>query len=103
MLARVEEAREREDGGPGSNVRGKEPYPHRDGPVAEILTAIERRGWDRLRPLLHPYVHWNTADGDVIRGRKRVMAHLASEPGSAAPSSYELRDGQVYRWTEDSA
>ncbi len=29
------------------------------------------------------------------------MAHLAAGPPPAAPTHYELRDGQIYRWTSE--
>jgi hypothetical protein len=28
-----------------------------------------------------------------------VLDHLAAHPSTGPPVSYELRDGQVYRWT----
>jgi hypothetical protein len=68
--------------------------------VAAALVAIERQDWDRLRPTLHPYLHWTAADGARLRGRVKVLAMLATSPISAAPSDFEIRDGQIYRWTE---
>jgi len=62
------------------------------------LSAIERRDWDTLRPLLHPYLHWTSPGGRIVRGRTRVMQELDDRPPSVLPSSYELRDGQIYRW-----
>ncbi len=70
------------------------------GPVQAALAAIERDDWERLKPLLHPYLHWTTSDGETIRGRRTVLARLADSQRSSAPSSYELRDGQIYRWAE---
>jgi hypothetical protein len=66
----------------------------------EVLAAIGRRDWEGLRPLLHPYVRWRRADGSVLRGRTKVMAWLAAADPPRAPASYELRDGQLYRWTD---
>jgi len=63
------------------------------------ITAIESQDWDRLRMLLHPYLHWTAADGNTIRGRTKVLAMLAATPGAVdRPSSVELRDEQIYRW-----
>jgi hypothetical protein len=61
-----------------------------------------RQDWDRLRAVLHPYMHWTTAGGERLRGRVNVLAMLAARSVPAAPSEYELRDGQIYRWTERS-
>ena len=69
-------------------------------PLEDAVDAIERRDWDRLKPLLHPYLHWTAGDGTTLRGRSQVMARLADARPPARPSSCELRDGQVYRWTE---
>jgi hypothetical protein len=66
--------------------------------VQDVLEAVERQEWARLKPLLHPYLHWREP-GVAIRGRTKVLAHLAEAPPSAQPSTYELRDGQIYRWT----
>ena len=54
--------------------------------------------WGELRPLLHPYLHFD--DGRTsVRGRAKL---LAAPPGltdaEAADRSVEIRDGQVYRW-----
>jgi hypothetical protein len=66
--------------------------------VQDVLEAVERQDWAGLKPLLHPYLHW-LEPGVAIRGRTKVLARLAEPPPPAPPSSYELRDGQVYRWT----
>jgi hypothetical protein len=71
-----------------------------DEVVRDALTAIERGELERLKLLLHPYLHWRRGDGSTVRGRSRVMAWLAEAPPPAAPQSYELRDGQIYRWHE---
>jgi hypothetical protein len=71
-----------------------------DQPVQAALGAIERRDWELLRRVLHPYVHW-TENGATRRGRTKVLAHLVARPVADPPSSYELRDGQIYRWTVD--
>jgi len=68
--------------------------------VHDALDAIERRDWGQLERVLHPYVHW-TENGATMRGRTKVLAHLAAHPGANPPISYELRDGQIYRWTID--
>lgn len=65
--------------------------------VREALEAMERRDWERLKPLLHPYLHWTDASGK-LRGRRNVLAHLASRSRPSLPEAYEVRDGQIYRW-----
>jgi hypothetical protein len=67
--------------------------------VEDMIAAVERQDWARVKTLLHPYLHW-TEPGAAIRGRSKVLAHLAGRPAPAAPMSYELRDGQIYRWHE---
>jgi hypothetical protein len=69
-----------------------------DQVVLDVLAAVERQDWSMVRLLLHPYLHW-TQDGVVLRGRTNVMARLTAQPHLAAPATYELRDGQIYRWT----
>jgi hypothetical protein len=69
-----------------------------DQVVRDAVAAVESRDWDGLEFLLHPYLHW-TEDGVTTRGRVKVLAHLASVPPVGAPDEYELRDGQIYRWT----
>jgi hypothetical protein len=66
--------------------------------VRESQLTVERQDRDVLRRVLHPYLHW-TEDGVTVRGRQKVLARLADRPVVCAPASYELRDGQVYRWT----
>ena len=68
--------------------------------VDDVLSAIERGDPEALRLLLHPYVRWTDASGTTVRGRRNVMARLAHAPPVAPPRSYELRDGQVYRWED---
>ena len=43
------------------------------------------------------YIHW-TSGGRTIRGRNNVFALLASSPPDV-PAGYEVRDGQIYRWS----
>ena len=66
--------------------------------IEDVLGAVECQDWPRLKALLHPYLHW-AEPGTAIRGRTKVIARLAAGPVPAAPASYELRDGQIYRWT----
>ena len=52
-----------------------------DSPVVDEITrttheAMLERDWDGLRMLLHPYLHWTTADGTRFRGRTKVMELL---------------------------
>ena len=66
--------------------------------VEDVLDAVERADWPQVKALLHPYLHWSEPQG-AIRGRVKVLARLAAGPAPTAPASYELRDGQIYRWT----
>jgi hypothetical protein len=58
------------------------------------------RDWDRLRLMLHPYLHWSAADGTRLRGRTKVIDRLQHVGTPARPAAVELRDGQIYRWQE---
>lgn len=69
-----------------------------DQVVRDAAAAIERRDWDVLKLLLHPYLHWSEG-GVTIRGRTKVLAHLENAAPQGPPGSCELRDGQIYRWT----
>jgi SnoaL-like domain len=65
--------------------------------VEQALEAIKNRDWESLRTILHPYVRWNDG-GTSIRGRTKVLAHLRAHPEARPPTSWEFRDGQIYRW-----
>ena len=67
--------------------------------VADVLDAVARDDRAALVRLLHPYLHW-TESGTTIRGRNHVFARLAAKPAPEPPASIELRDGQIYRWTD---
>ena len=67
--------------------------------VARVTRALADREWNVVRAVLHPYVHWHDASGERLRGRTNVLAFLETAPPPAQPSSYELRDGQIYRWS----
>ncbi len=82
-----------------------QPMTDQDSPVVDEVTrtayeAMLERDWDGLRMLLHPYLHWTTADGTRLRGRTKVMELLQAGSPPAAPIAVELRDGQIYRWQE---
>ncbi len=68
-----------------------------DNTVSAVLHTIEAGDWAEFAKLVHPYVHW-TENGHTTRGRTRVMALLSQHHTAAPATSYELRDGQVYRW-----
>lgn len=68
--------------------------------ISQTLRCIQEDDWDQVRLNLHPYLHWTRLDGGHIRGRKNVLAMLKDDPVTARPSSSELRDNQIYRWTE---
>jgi hypothetical protein len=66
--------------------------------VRDVIGAVERQDWAVVKVLLHPYLHWREPRV-ALRGRTKVLARLAAGPVPAVPDSYELRDGQIYRWT----
>lgn len=43
-----------------------------------------------LQPLLHPYLHWVQADGQVARGRTKVIGMLQAIGISGAPGVRRL-------------
>ena len=65
--------------------------------VADVIGAVERQDWQQVKALLHPYLHWSERHV-AMRGRSKVLARLAAGPTPTEPASYELRDGQIYRW-----
>jgi len=67
-----------------------------DDRVRAVLEAVEDQDWALFKELVHPHVHW-TQGGVTIRGRAKVIASLSGPPRPA--TSYELRDGQIYRWS----
>lgn len=71
-----------------------------DEVVRPAHQAMLERDWDGLRLMLHPYLHWTTAEGDRLRGRTKVMARLRAAAPPTEPIAVELRDGQIYRWQE---
>lgn len=68
--------------------------------VSNVLDAIERRDWDRLRGLLADDVHWTTALEEHRHGPEDVIAQLRHDPPPAPPAYHELRDGRLTRWIE---
>ena len=74
------------------------------GCVDEVTRAayesMLERDWDRLRPMLHPYLHWSAADGTRLRGRTKIIERLQRAAPPVKPAAVELRDGQIYRWLE---
>ncbi len=75
--------------------------PDLPAPAARAWHLAEQQEWGELRPLLHPYLHFE--DGDVaLRGRTKVLRHLADHPTPRPPTAVEVRDGQVYRWSRRS-
>lgn len=68
--------------------------------TSEVLDAIERRDWERLRRLLHPEVRWTTAVEEHLHGPDEVVSLLENDPPPAAPAYHELRDGMVVRWID---
>jgi hypothetical protein len=72
------------------------------GIAQDVLDAVERGDWTTVKALLHPYLHWREP-GVAIRGRTKVLTRLAESPPPSPPSTVELRDGQIYRWTSTEA
>ena len=68
--------------------------------VGNVLDAIERRDWERLRRLLHPDVHWTTAVDEQLRGPDEVIDRLERDPPPAPPAFHEIVDGRVRRWID---
>ena len=72
--------------------------PELPAPAATAWAAMDEGEWGELRTLLHPHLHFT--DGEVaLRGRAKVLEHLAAHPRPRPPTEVEVRDGQVYRWT----
>jgi hypothetical protein len=71
--------------------------PELPGPAMAAYGFLDAGEYGELRPLLHPYLHFS--DGSVsLRGRTKVLDHLRSH-GARPPTSVEVRDGQIYRWS----
>ena len=66
--------------------------------ACSAYAAILAQDWEVLRVLLHPYVRWTDARGQVVRGRSKVLAMLKEAGTPDPPVEVELRDGQIYRW-----
>ena len=72
--------------------------PELPAPAAATWSAIDAGEWSELTGLMHPHLHFT--DGEVVlRGRRNVVAHLRTHPTPKPPTSVEVRDGQLYRWT----
>jgi hypothetical protein len=71
-----------------------------DAAATFVRDAVGADELDVVRLTLHPYLHWTTADGTVVRGRNQVLAMLSARSTLERPASVALRDGQVYRWVE---
>jgi hypothetical protein len=71
--------------------------PDQPEPTARAWELMERQEWHDLRGLLHPHLRWQDRDL-VLRGRSKVLEHLAGQPTPKPPTDVEIRDGQVYRW-----
>jgi hypothetical protein len=71
-----------------------------DDVTRAAYAAMLESDWERLRLLLHPYLHWSAADGTRLRGRTKVIERLQRVAPPVMPAAVELRDGQIYRWQE---
>jgi hypothetical protein len=65
--------------------------------VRAVLDGIRAKDWPTVRAHLHPYLHWHRQTGEV-RGRNRVLELLKTINSPQPPTSFEVRDGQIYRW-----
>ena len=63
------------------------------GPGGGGLGRHGRRRVGRVRPLLHPYLHWQDRDGE-LRGRTKVLAHLHDVPTPKPPSRWRSGTGR---------
>ena len=72
--------------------------PDLPAPAALAWHRVEQQDWGELRPLLHPQVRFRDGDIEVV-GRSRLLAHLADHPTPRPPTSVEVCDGRVRRWT----
>jgi hypothetical protein len=71
--------------------------PEMPAPTAAAWHLAEQRAWPELRALLDPQVVW--ADGQLrLRGRNRVLTHLADSPAPRPPDAVEVRRGLIRRW-----
>ena len=71
--------------------------PEQPAPVAAAWAALDAGDWGELRPLLHPYLHWQRpARRAARRGQGAGPPHDIPTP--RPPTEVEIRDGQVYRW-----
>lgn len=66
--------------------------------VRAVLDGLAQGDRERVRLLLHPYLHWREP-GVALRGRSNVLSRLAAGPTPEPPDEIEVRDGQIYRWT----
>ncbi len=66
--------------------------------AARVRDSLSAADVETARLLLHPYLHWTSPDGSVVRGRVNVLAVLAVDGVPDEFAAIELRDGQIYRW-----
>jgi hypothetical protein len=71
--------------------------PDLPAPAARAWHLVDQQDWHAVRPLLHPYLHFDDS-GVSLRGRNRVLTHLRGHPTPKPPAEVEVRDGQLYRW-----
>ena len=71
-----------------------------DAVVAQALDLIAQRDWVAIREVVHPYIRWTRGDGSLVRGRLNLIASVEEGRAPLPPETIELRDGQIYRWTE---
>ena len=71
--------------------------PELPAPAARVWDLIDQQEWGEVRPLLHPYLHFQDR-ATTLRGRTQVLRHLADHPTPRPPTEVEVRDGQLYRW-----
>jgi hypothetical protein len=62
--------------------------------VLDAVEAIGDQDWGRLKPLLHPYLHWTGPDGQTIRGRANVLRQLDGLGPQGPPARYDCATGR---------
>ena len=72
--------------------------PELPAPTAAVWAAIEAEEWHEVQAGLHPRVVWRDREL-ALEGRSEVLDHLRNHPTPRPPTTVEICDGQVWRWT----
>ena len=68
--------------------------------MSNVLDAIERRDWERLRRLLAPDILWTTAAEEDLHGPDEVIDRLSRDPPPSPPAYHDLRGDRLTRWID---